>query len=260
MKKAKLFHRVTAIALAAVMICCVAAAAANEYFESLPMEIKGYARNYTGTTILYEDSRPTFRGSAWVQSSDSSVVPVNTMGCCAGLADAESGDIILTGDWKMNTYADRSIYAITPQKYYSRAVFAVGWAKVEGKSEVRLYDSPSRGNARSMRAENLLATLAEDNTYPVNSAGETYGSVLLADVVGEAPDLLSAVNQDGVSGYIRIEDVPESCGGTEAKAIPLYDQDGNVIDAFELVEYEEITVDTTDIEAAKAAVAQLFCQ
>ena len=71
----------------------------------------------------------------------------------------------------------------------------------------------------------------------MNAAGETYGSVLLADMVGEDPDLMSATNQEGVEGYIRIADVPTIDPDVSVAAvqmIPLYDMNGNVIGSFEL--------------------------
>ena len=107
-----------------------------------------------------------------------------------------------------------------------------------------------------MAVANLLDTLTEDQAYPVNDAGETYGSVLLADFVGEDPDLLAAVNQDGVSGYIRSDDDTD----TTTNSIPLYDQEGNVIGSFQLMESEEINTDAADIESVKAAAEQIYRQ
>ena len=106
---------------------------------------------------------------------------------------------------------------------------------------MELEKSPACGQSiyRSADAESQLsalaeATLTEINEYPVNSNGETYGSVLLADMVGEAPDLLAAVNQAGVSGYIRSADFPQAEQGVTSASpvIPLYDVNGVVIGSF----------------------------
>ena len=76
----------------------------------------------------------------------------------------------------------------------------------------------------------LQASLGRANGYSVNSRGETYGSTLLAEVVGYEPDLISAIGVDGVEGYIRYEDV---CPNTfRMGEIPLYDQEGTVIGTF----------------------------
>lgn len=80
------------------------------------------------------------------------------------------------------------------------------------------------------RSSVLQASLGRSNGYSVNSRGETYGSTLLAEVVGYEPDLISAVGVDGVEGYIRYEDV---CPNTfRMGEIPLYDQEGTVIGTF----------------------------
>ena len=254
MNKSRLFSKITAMALVAVMACCMAASA---YYESLPTVLEGSdGKRYIGTTILYEDGTNRFRGSAWVQTEDSSRVPLGTIGCRSGLAYGDSGQIFCETDWVWNPSTDYFKSSVTPQQYSNRSVFAVGWGKIDRELSVRLEDSPTRGNARSVAVANLLDTLTEDQAYPANDAGETYGSVLLADFVGEDPDLLAAVHQDGVSGYIRSDDYTD----TTTNSIPLYDQEGNVIGSFQLMESEEINTDAADIESVKAAAEQIYRQ
>ena len=183
-------------------------------------------------------------------------MPLGTIGCRSGLAYGDSGQIFCETDWVWNPSTDYFKSSVTPQQYSNRSVFAVGWGKIDRELSVRLEDSPTRGNARSVAVANLLDTLTEDQAYPVNDAGETYGSVLLADFVGEDPDLLAAVNQDGVSGYIRSDDDTD----TTTNSIPLYDQEGNVIGSFQLMESEEINTDAADIESVKAAAEQIYRQ
>ena len=101
-------------------------------------------------------------------------------------------------------------------------------------------------------------TLTENNTYPVNADGKTYGSILLADMVGENPDLIAAVNQDNVSGYIRLEDITMPAQARAAsQTLSLYDVDGNVIGDFERGEAEIVSVGETDFEAARTNVEHL---
>ena len=242
------------MALVAVMACYVAASA---YYESLPTVLRGSdGKRYIGTTILYEDGTNRFRGSAWVQTEDSSRVPLGTIGCRSGLAYGDSGEIFCETDWVWNPSTDYFKSSVTPQQYSNRSVFAVGWGKIDREISVRLEDSPTRGNARSAVVANLMETLTEDQAYPVNGAGQTYGSVLLADFVGEDPDLLAAVNQDGVSGYICNDDDTNA----ETNSIPLYNAEGNVIGSFQLMESEEINAGTANIESAKVAAEQLYRQ
>ena len=91
-------------------------------------------------------------------------------------------------------------------------------------------------------------------SYPTNSAGETYGSYLDRHTVGYAPELIEAKGENGVYGYVRLEDfAPEldSLGEiqlwqdkvNENNMIPLYDLNGNVIGEYALgttQEQEEI--------------------
>lgn len=261
MKKRNLLAKMMSITLAAALFCGVGASA---YYESpIPEYYTGsYGKTYKVTSILYEDSSTSFRGSVWAQTNDSSSVPAGTIGCQAMLCDGEDGEAFYTGQWSYNTSQTYFHSVVTPRKSWSRSVFAKGFVDVgTGKDEVAP-PSPARGSARSVSA--LMHTLTEDNAYPVNEQGETYGSVLLADVTHEIPDLISAKSASGISGYIRHDDLRPANTSKEGLAayyaalemdntIPLYDLCGNVIGSFEISENEELDLNTTDIEEAKAA-------
>lgn len=267
MKKTRLFSKIAAMALVVVMVCCVGASAYGATSQTKTIQGRD-GKTYIGYTKLYDDSSTNFRGSAWVGTSDQSTVPCTSLGCRAGLAYGDSGEIFYQGEWSFKNSDGNSHQVVTPQQYSRYCVFSVGWAIVGASDIERLPDSPMRGNSiyRSADAEVVLAalaenTLTEDDAYPVNAAGETYGSILLADMVGEDPDLLAAVNQDGVSGYIRNDDilrtdriVPEGA----VDSIPLYDMDGNVIGSFEIGEYEDVDLSTPEFETAQANVEQIF--
>lgn len=79
--------------------------------------------------------------------------------------------------------------------------------------------------------------------YPTNAKGETYGSYLDRNTVGQAPDLIAAMGENGVKGYIRLNDIaPELFTLEEIRqyqaqvdanpVIPLYDLNGKVIGSF----------------------------
>ena len=88
-----------------------------------------------------------------------------------------------------------------------------------------------------------VAATETDNVitcYPVNDNGETYGSYLDRHTVGYAPDLISAVGENGIYGYVRLEDFAPSLEShaevqiwqskiDKDNMIPLYDLEGNVI-------------------------------
>lgn len=82
-------------------------------------------------------------------------------------------------------------------------------------------------------------------SYPVNRNGKTYGSYLDRASVGYAPDLISAIGENDIQGYVRKEDfAPDlrTVGEVEVwqakveenNMIPLYDLDENVIGEFAL--------------------------
>ncbi len=103
-----------------------------------------------------------------------------------------------------------------------------------------------------------------DGQYPVNSKGQTYGPQGLIKTMGYAPDLISAVGEDGVEGYILREDVegPEVNTPEEALEsmltandrliIPLFDVEGNEIGTFHITPIPE-----EHVAAAREALARM---
>lgn len=171
----------------------------------------------------------------------------------------QDGVAVETSDWK-----DDSSY-IHFVNTNNRAVS--GAIKVDG--EYKLYHDSSkntRTEGRSPAVEYAVASTysilpqadgGEEEqavtSYPVNKKGETYGSYLDRHTVGSAPDLISALGEGDIYGYVRLEDfAPEfdSLGElqiwqarvNENNKIPLYDLDGNVIGEFALGTTQE-TVD-----------------
>lgn len=102
----------------------------------------------------------------------------------------------------------------------------------------------------------LLGTLTAETTiplfrqsskavavYPRNENGDTYGSAFHARTNEEKPDLIEAIGEDGVTGYIRKKDLdgdmpktPEEATALKNKQqvkdprqIPLYEKDGKTV-------------------------------
>ena len=88
---------------------------------------------------------------------------------------AVSGDIRVEGDYRF--YHDNGDYT-------------------SGSAPVVRY-STSRSAAERMAV----------TSYPTNAKGETYGSYLDRNTVGQAPDLIAAIGENGVKGYIRLNDI-----------------------------------------------------
>lgn len=86
-------------------------------------------------------------------------------------------------------------------------------------------------------------SLAPAPEYLKNENGQTYGSELYATSLDTAPDLISAVGEDGTLGYVRSEDLNEEMPKTPEEAlakqnkhkvgavrqIPLYAVDGKTV-------------------------------
>ena len=135
------------------------------------------------------------------------------------------------------------------------------------------------GNVEALSefARKLADQQLVNGDYPRNSKGETYGSdSLLSDFVGYAPDLIAAVGEDNVEGYIRERDEPgyelqkaHDIEGYMAlwkanpgpQPIPLYNSEGEVIGTFMYggsYGPEDLGIEGMSIEEAKAAVAAMF--
>ncbi|WP_051533763.1 hypothetical protein [Desulfitibacter alkalitolerans] len=86
---------------------------------------------------------------------------------------------------------------------------------------------------------------AKDNRmeYKVNESGQTYGSSLYSELHGGEPDLIAAVDEDGVTGYVLKTDLDGPMPKTREEAlammkmsqasnghtIPLYAADGKTV-------------------------------
>lgn len=102
-----------------------------------------------------------------------------------------------------------------------------------------------------------FATDRAQDSYPVNAAGDTYGSVLWSGDPATEPDLIQADTTTGVTGYVRRVDLDEADGsnvttpdealafqeqvdelvasGVTSVFIPVYEADGRtVIGEFEI--------------------------
>ena len=61
--------------------------------------------------------------------------------------------------------------------------------------------------------------ISSGTSYSVNQFGQTYGSALYADTFDERPDLMAAIGDDGVAGYIYTDDLKSENPKTPAEAV-----------------------------------------
>ncbi|KMZ43134.1 MULTISPECIES: hypothetical protein [Bacillales] len=189
-------------------------------------------------------------------------VPIGYMGGQAFLYDdngtLKTASSMEYNDSKVAGWIGYSPRIITPGRYYaqSRAEFYNG----NGYTKVTGYKSPKQeligsSFAKETETSPIIEALLSRDEYDVNDNGETYGSGLSEESVGEFPDLISAVGTNGEEGYVRAEDltpkvktIQEALEQNHDKGnvqiIPLYDVDGETqIGEFELISNHEAIED-----------------
>ena len=205
-----------------------------------------YAGDYTYDCYATLYYRSSSKACLWLVENGSQDGPASLRACLY-----ENGELIGNSGWdNSNSY----IHFVNTRNYSVSGSLAAD-------GEYKAYHDQSKSDYTSgwsRQAEHYYsgrsATKEAVSSYPVNQNGETYGSYLDRHTVGYAPDLISARGENGVRGYIRLEDfAPEMKSLAEVQVwqasvdadnmIPLYDLNGNVIGEYALgttQEQEEI--------------------
>ena len=264
MKKMQLFKRISAMAMVFAMVgvtSAFAATGATEHESGHITESAG-SKSYDIYSILYEDSTNRYRASAWAVVSDHSQVPAKYIGVDAWLCTPRDQILASTG-FVYNSSGATFEYACTARQYTPQMVYAAGEVDLyTGTTHkyVEVPESPYVGG--DLRAVNQLE---EVKAFPVNENGDTYGTVRTAKLVGYKPDLIAAVGNGGVEGYVRMDDMrPNITSEADIEAyyeklendpdIPLYDMNGNVIGTFTIGGNEDLAPEATTVEEARAAI------
>ena len=261
MKKAKILARILAAALLLALVLPVHADAINSTYETARVPVSVGGINYEMWTALYQDGAE-FWGGAWVSTANYQYVPTGYMGVRCILYKS-NGEKYTASDSLYNPCPDYFQFAVAPTIVAdSSGIYAggevylytgSGYQTIPAPETVRIFPSAKAASASDDSSElmdKLKATLDENNEYPVTASGKTYGSELLASVVGHKPDLILAEGEDGVTGYVRASDFEpdvnnpeeamaymaelENCT-EEYRAIPLYDLEENVIGSFHVM-------------------------
>ena len=219
--------------------------AASTDFRGSETYIKSYNTEYKGFSILTVGDGFKATTQIYVTRTLTSIPPVYTkyLGYQARLFSSTG----LVASSKIEKVSTDYLPAVSTTVWRGAKAFSRGFVEYksnDGKTYSMVLNPayPSSRNAilESAILESLRASLNENNFYPVNRYGESYGSALLADIVGEDPDLILAVGNNGLSGYVRADelkadyDVPPEDNVT----ISVYDLDGLVIDTFVLNGHE----------------------
>ena len=261
---------------------------AIQVFESQHEPISGDGINYEMWSCLYRDSASQFRGANWVCNKTYENLPDGQMwntcvlyNATTGRAYQSSRPIYNVGGIYFNC-GDAQEYTIGDEGVYCGGEIGVrngtGYnVKPAPKTAAVYRDDPlypysARYSQEEQLFDALRESLGETGGYPVTASGKTYGSALLADEVGQQPDLILAEGCDGVEGYVLAEDLrPDAVEPDEVRAymeemkrragetdtIPLYDLEGNVIGEFpvQIPDFTEevppeiqMTIDHLDVE------------
>lgn len=233
----KMMRKLLAGALCAMLLgtTAFAAEARDNELESKKTSVSLDGVSYTAHSSLYVGSK--YRAGIWLVADQT--VDAGVMNVRAYLYD-EDGKVLADTAWSANEDPLNFHYVITKKVSSSKVVYASGQYKLindggEYSGTTWCIDSE----------ENTFKKSADRAQYDRTKTGETYGSLLLASEMGYMPDLIAAVGEDNISGYVRAEDfAPEfltqeaqlayNLSLLEDNTINLYDLKGNVIGSYEL--------------------------
>lgn len=283
MKKMRLFRRITATAMVFAMVGITSAFAASSESYGSMTNGKGEIGHIILNDVLPEEEKLSTKSSA---SPDTEMVisdsPTN------GNGEIKHIIVIDSEVMPLATYKDYELPANT-------AVFFAGESVTSAKMSVEYmptnldlyyglgtkpdgsgthYANRATGGSGSTTIRPSIAMfdggavsgLLDLTELPEGQYGVVmYGTVRTAKLVGYKPDLIAAVGNGGVEGYVRMDDMrPNITSEADIEAyyeklendpdIPLYDMNGNVIGTFTIGGNEDLAPEATTVEEARAAI------
>ncbi len=180
-----------------------------------------YSSAYTGSGRVW--------GGTTVGTVNRSNVPAGWLGVQPKLYNSR-GDIEDVGRW---LYSERSCAEL-----YSRTDELSGKGTYLAAGNVRMYNSRGTYDTFSTMKTPYVTLSSELENIEItkNNAGEIYGSEYFLNQIGIQPDLISAIGDNGIAGYVKDSDLnnditPKSPveavnGENNDYSIPLYDKEG----------------------------------
>ncbi|MEF2560461.1 MAG: hypothetical protein U0M96_05175 [Eggerthellaceae bacterium] len=199
---------------------------------------------YGTTTVKHQTGMETMTLSStehlatgWCYFSAVTPVSANQVGVMgeiynpAGLL-LKSTKIVWNTGGEQNQGAGASLVCVPGARYFAGGRVYISRTHIESMG---CYQSPiltcSTGE---------VETIITPEEYQINDHGETYGSLMFANEIGEEPDLIAVLATNNKEGYIYSEDfnnVALDDGLAEDSTIPVYDKNGlTLIGEFELDE------------------------
>lgn len=242
--------KLLALVLSVAMLASVSVYAFDDY-DSSTDTYRANGTTYDYWSTLFVDGSK-YRTATWIQAP--SDIPAGQVGAEARLYNGDTGSLISSSGMKYSTsdYYFHVVY--TNYKTVSSSVYSKGKVAIKIGSDVVTLDSRKTATVGgSSRLAALAQSLDAEGNYPVNLRGETYGSAMLSDIVGNDPDLIAAVGIGGTDGYVRADDLSAE---TTKQEIPLYNVQGTtVIGSFALAPSDTVEIVGKDIADVRAELA-----
>ncbi len=235
MKKMLPLFLACALCLSTLCVGASASAKSTLKIKGTNTDISGDGYHYLAWCTLYVSDG--FAASVEVKKNGTILDPPNALTYRAVLCSGD-GTVRAVNSAEAGTHMD-TFPPVMTNYWQGSSAYAKGIVRLRttyaGTKEINLkptsvYTAGRTASDSDSVMENLIATLDEDGQYPVNANGESYGSTLLFDIVGEEPDLIQAEGMDGTEGYVRKTELYADYNlGSEDILIPLYDINGTEI-------------------------------
>lgn len=225
--KSGILSMVLAFVLVTIM-CVPAFAYSATYSATSTVTVGGHTYNYC-SYIENLDIELSARVKAETESRTS--VPIGYIGLRSRMY-SEAGSLAAMSEWSYNELpcisSDVPVSKVTQSNVYFYS-----------RGEVKFYN----GNGYSTYTANASPVMRLGTrsipTVQINENGDVYGSEIFLDAIGVKADLISAIGENGVEGYVKATDLNGPDPKTPAEAvqqqvrvnrtIPLYESDGETV-------------------------------
>lgn len=208
-----------------------------------------YGCKYKYYSSVYRNEKEVW-AYATVTSDEGRNYPIGYFGANARLYDSFNNLIVASG-WEYNTSELGGMARKTTNIPSTSGIFY-------SKGQVRMYNGNGYNTYTTTQSPNLspVSRTQANDCYKINENGEIYGSEYILNQYGIEPDLIQAIGNEGVSGYVKAVELNEIIPASPEEAIRyqselpdkriinLYDCSGNnIIGTFTVYygEVEEIT-------------------
>jgi len=216
--------------------------AGNMYYRGEGTPIVSYESSYKGISVLVVGDGFQASTEIFFLEDIPSIPPVYTKYLAYQARLYSPSGLVASSRIEKST--STNLPTVTTTTWHGERAYSCGWVEYKSTNgtshTMSLNSSPMQSKNRTIVQdtvlESLKASLVNNCQYPVNQYGESYGSALLLEIVGEEPDLISAVGMNGISGYVRAEELEfdYDAPSEEDVIIPVYDLNGIAVDSFVL--------------------------